>query len=99
MGFEAWDLVASGKKHGMSVAYHINQDEWRDVDGIRVRLLKSVTLREISLCTSGAVRQAHCSLVDVGSSLCVASKDGAIGREGSYVQLVRALQRLSDSAK
>jgi hypothetical protein len=39
-------------------------NEYKEVDGVRIRMIRSATLHEVSLVPKGACRPAYCTLVD-----------------------------------
>jgi HK97 family phage prohead protease len=61
--------VKSGARDGMSVAYRVECDEWRTIDGVKFRMITDATLLEISAVHRGAVKEAYVTLVDASMRL------------------------------
>jgi HK97 family phage prohead protease len=85
LGRKAVDTVRSGERTALSVGVLMQDPEYRDVDGVKVRMVRRATLQEISLVRRGACRPAFCMLVDADTC-------------GSIEQDAKSLRVLSDGA-
>jgi HK97 family phage prohead protease len=92
------DMVNSGLKTGMSMGFRVEHYEDAQIAGENVRIIKDATLNEISLVGAGAVKQAHCSLIqhDSARPLKEDIDRGTLVRSGAAAQLDRAMQQMRD---
>ncbi|WP_063685966.1 HK97 family phage prohead protease [Bradyrhizobium stylosanthis] len=97
---KAYDTVKSGERTALSVGVTMRGD-FVEVDGIRVKMVKSATLHEISLVRSGACKPAFCSLVDADEarSLETDSNTLKILSDGAARDVMRALEKVAESLK
>lgn len=95
---KAYETVKSGERTALSVGVTM-RGEFVEVDGIRVKMVKSATLHEVSLVASGACKPAFCSLVDADDSrsLKTDSDTHRILSDGAARDFMRALQNLADA--
>ncbi len=98
LGREVKQAVAARTLSGMSVSYQVLAEETKAIDGTPVRFLHDVLLREISVCSKGAVDSAFATVLAADGAVPfeVEVKSGAILREGAFVMFMRSLDRLSD---
>jgi len=95
---KAYETVKSGGRTALSVGVTM-RGEFVEVGDIRVKMVKSADLHEISLVASGACKPAFCSLIDADESrsLEVDSKTRKILNDGAARDFMRALQNLADA--
>lgn len=95
---KAYETVKSGERTALSVGVTM-RGEFVEVDGIRVKMVKSATLEEISLVPRGACKPAFCSLIDADESrsLEVDSKTLQILSDGAGHNFMKALSDLADA--
>ncbi|SHG79280.1 phage prohead protease, HK97 family [Bradyrhizobium erythrophlei] len=61
---KALETVRSGERTALSVGVIMHGSEYKEIDGLRIRMVRSATLEEISLVPEGACRPAYCTLID-----------------------------------
>lgn len=85
-GDRAYRLVKSCEKNAMSVRYRVEDAEFRDVGGRRVRFIKSAILLDVSIAAKGVVGEAFAQVLDAKATEppryenCVADIYGAAAR-------------------
>ncbi len=93
------DLVESRSMVGMSVCYRVVRHETLNIDGTDVRMIRDAHLDEISLVKHGAVKEAHCSIVKIGSDrpLREVCDRGALAADAAACQMQKALQQYKET--
>jgi HK97 family phage prohead protease len=61
---KALQTVRSGERTALSVGVIMHGNEYKEIDGLRIRMVRSATLEEVSLVPTGACRPAYCTLID-----------------------------------
>lgn len=97
---KAYEFVRDGHRTALSIGALMHGDEYREADGVMVKIVRSATLQEISLVTAGACRPAYCAVVKSGgTSLAEDGRRHKIVSDGAAQRFEKALKGLHESLR
>ncbi|MCA1552055.1 HK97 family phage prohead protease [Bradyrhizobium sp. BRP19] len=95
---KAYESVRDGHRTALSFVALMHGDKYREVEGVKVKIVCSATLQEISLVNAGASRPAYCAVVKSdGSWLAEDARNHKVLSDGAAQKFEQAPKRLHES--
>lgn len=98
---KAYETVKRGERTALSAGLIMHGGEFVDIEGARIKVIKSATLEELSLVQVGACKPAFCGLIDADGARSLEDDANSLRilKDSSANRVTKALAALQEALR